>query len=58
MDEVHGIISISFAGVPTCLPMFSPFHIRNPCGKRESFQTQSLGSYKKESYGGFAPKPP
>ena len=46
MDEVHGIISISFAGVSTCLPMLSPFHIRNPCSERESFQTRNLGSYK------------
>ena len=46
MDEVHGIISISFASVPAGLPMLSLFHIRNPCSERESFQTRSLGSYK------------
>ena len=28
------------------LPMLSFFHIRNPCGERESFQTRNLGSYK------------
>ena len=47
MDEVHGIISISFAGVSTCLPTLFPLHIRNPRSERESFQTRNLGSYKK-----------
>ena len=41
-----GFIFISFASVPTCLPMLSPFHICNPCSKRESFQTRNLSSYK------------
>ena len=29
-----------------CTPMLSPFHIRNPCGKRESFQTRNLERFK------------
>ena len=37
-----------------CTPMLSPFHIRNPCGERESFQTRSLGNYK-DSYSSLLP---
>ena len=35
----------SFCRGSRALPMLFPFHIRNPCGERESFQTRILGSY-------------
>ena len=57
MDEVHGIIFISFAGVSTCLPMLSPFHIRNPCGERESFQTRNLNPKHGKAMGAPPPNP-